>query len=139
MHKLKEILAPVGRGLVKLGKALMLPIAVLPIAGLLLRLGQPDLLDIAFMAAAGQAVFTNLPIIFALGVAIGFAEENHGAAALAAYVGYVILTASLGVLDETIDMGVLGGIIVGITAGLLYNKYKSIKSLFKEGITKNKE
>ena len=127
MHKLKEILAPVGRGLVKLGKALMLPIAVLPIAGLLLRLGQPDLLDIAFMAAAGQAVFTNLPIIFALGVAIGFAEENHGAAALAAYVGYVILTASLGVLDETIDMGVLGGIIVGITAGLLYNKYKSIK------------
>ncbi len=127
MQKIKELLGPLGRGLVKLGKALMLPIAVLPIAGLLLRLGQPDLLNIAFMAAAGQTVFTNLPIIFALGVAIGFAQENHGTAALAAYVGYVILTASLGVLDDTIDMGVLGGIIVGVTAGLLYNKYKSIQ------------
>ncbi len=127
MQNLKNTFAPLGRGLVKLGKALMLPIAVLPIAGLLLRLGQPDLLNIAFMAAAGQAVFTNLPVIFALGVAIGFADENHGAAALAAFVGYVILTASLGVLDDDIDMGVLGGIIVGVTAGLLYNKYKSIK------------
>ena len=127
MQNIKTFLAPFGRGLVKLGKALMLPIAVLPIAGLLLRLGQPDLLNIAFVAEAGQAVFTNLPVIFALGIAIGFADENHGAAALAAYVGYVILTASLRVLDESIDMGVLGGIIVGITAGLLYNKYKSIK------------
>lgn len=127
MNHLKTFLAPLGRGLVKLGKALMLPIAVLPIAGLLLRLGQPDLLNIAFMAAAGQAVFTNLPIIFALGVAIGFAQENHGAAALAAYVGYVILTSSLKVLDPSIDMGVLGGIIVGVTAGLLYNKYKNIR------------
>ena len=127
MQNFKNFLPACGRGLVKLGKALMLPIAVLPIAGLLLRLGQPDLLNIAFVAEAGQAVFTNLPVIFALGIAIGFADENHGAAALAAFVGYIILTASLRVLDENIDMGVLGGIIVGITAGLLYNKYKSIK------------
>ena len=84
MQNFKNTFAPFGRGLVKLGKALMLPIAVLPIAGLLLRLGQPDLLNIAFMAAAGQAVFTNLPVIFALGVAIGFADENHCTAALAA-------------------------------------------------------
>ncbi len=126
MNKLKAFFSPLGRGLIKLGKALMLPIAVLPIAGLLLRLGQPDLLNIAFIAAAGQAVFTNLPVIFALGVAIGFAEENHGAAALAAYVGYVILISALKVLDPAIDMGVLGGIIVGVTAGLLYNKYKNI-------------
>ena len=127
MQNFKNFLPACGRGLVKLGKALMLPIAVLPIAGLLLRLGQPDLLNIAFVAEAGQAIFTNLPVIFALGIAIGFADENHGAAALAAFVGYIILTASLRVLDENIDMGVLGGIIVGITAGLLYNKYKSIK------------
>ena len=126
MNKLKAFFAPLGRGLIKLGKALMLPIAVLPIAGLLLRLGQADLLNIAFMAAAGQAVFSNLPVIFALGVSIGFAEENHGAAALAAYVGYVILVSALKVLDPSIDMGVLGGIIVGVTAGLLYNKYKTI-------------
>lgn len=127
MQLLKTYIASIGGGLVKLGKALMLPIAVLPVAGLILRLGQPDLLNIAFMAEAGQAVFTNLPIIFALGVAIGFAKENHGAAALAAYIGYVILVAALKVLDATIDMGVLGGIIVGITAGSLYNRYHNIK------------
>ena len=126
MTAVKTFLAPVGRGLVKLGKALMLPIAVLPVAGLLLRLGQPDLLNIAFVSAAGNAVFANLPIIFALGVAIGFAEENHGAAALAAYVGYVILTSSLKVLNPQLEMGVFGGIISGITAGLLYNRYKNI-------------
>ncbi len=127
MTAVKRFFAPVGRGLVKLGKALMLPIAVLPVAGLLLRLGQPDLLDVAFLAAAGNAVFTNLPVIFALGVAVGFADENHGAAALAAYVGYVIQTAALKVLDPSGDMGVLGGILAGTAAGLLYNKYKDIR------------
>ena len=55
---------------VTLGKSLMLPIAVLPIAGLLLRFGQPDMFNIQFLAAAGNAVFNNLPIIFALGVAV---------------------------------------------------------------------
>ena len=127
MTAIKRFLAPAGRGLVQLGKALMLPIAVLPVAGLLLRLGQPDLLDIAFLAAAGNAVFSNLPVIFALGVAIGFAHENHGAAALAAYVGYVIQTSALKVLDPSCDMGVLGGIIAGVTAGLLYNKYRNVQ------------
>ena len=127
MNAVKSFAAAAGRGLVKLGKALMLPIAVLPIAGLLLRLGQPDLLNIAFISEAGGAVFNNLPIIFALGVAIGFADEKHGAAALASFVGYVILTSALKVLDPNINMGVLGGIIVGVTAGLLYNKYKNIK------------
>lgn len=127
MTAIKRFLSPLGSGLVKLGKALMLPIAVLPVAGLLLRLGQPDLLDIAFLAAAGNAVFSNLPVIFALGVAIGFAHENHGAAALAAYVGYVIQTAALKALDPSCDMGVLGGIIAGVTAGVLYNKYKNIQ------------
>lgn len=127
MTAIKRFLAPAGRGLVQLGRALMLPIAVLPVAGLLLRLGQPDLLDIAFLAAAGNAVFSNLPVIFALGVAIGFAHENHGAAALAAYVGYVIQTSALKVLDPSCDMGVLGGIIAGVTAGLLYNKYRNVQ------------
>ena len=83
MQTFKKYISLCAAGLVKLGKALMLPIAVLPVAGLLLRLGQPDLLNIPFMAAAGQAVFGNLPVIFSLGVAIGFAHEAHGAAALA--------------------------------------------------------
>ena len=95
MQNFKQCCATVGSGLVQLGKALMLPIAVLPIAGLLLRLGQPDLLNIAFVSQAGGAVFNNLPLIFAIGVAIGFAHENHGAAALAAFIGYVIMTSAL--------------------------------------------
>ena len=55
-------------GLQQLGRALMLPIAVLPIAGLLLRMGQPDLLGWAAMAAAGDAIFSNLGLLFAVGV-----------------------------------------------------------------------
>src|SRR4029077_12438955 len=73
--KLAETLQPLGR-------ALMLPIAVLPAAGLLLRLGQPDVLNIAFVAAAGDAIFSNLGLLFAIGVAVGLAKENHGAAGL---------------------------------------------------------
>ena len=76
----------------------MLPIAVLPVAGLLLRLGQPDLLDIAWIAAAGEAIFSNLGLLFAIGVAVGFARENHGAAGLAAVVGYVVTTKGAEVL-----------------------------------------
>ena len=71
-------------GLQQLGRALMLPIAVLPIAGLLLRLGQPDLLGWAAMASAGNAIFSNLGLLFAVGVGVGLARENHGAAGLAA-------------------------------------------------------
>ena len=124
---MKEFFKKVSAFFVTLGKSLMLPIAVLPIAGLLLRFGQPDMLNIQFLAAAGNAVFNNLPIIFALGVAVGFSKEEHGAAALSAFVGYMIMTAGIKVFDDKIDMQVLGGIIMGVTAGTLYNKYKSVK------------
>lgn len=127
MKSIKRYFLALGAGLVQLGRALMLPIAVLPIAGLLLRLGQSDLLDIAFISAAGKAVFDQLPAIFAVGVAIGFARESHGAAALAAFIGYLIQSAALKSLDASIDMGVLGGIIDGIIAGLLYNRFHTIK------------
>ena len=85
-------------GLQQLGRALMLPIAVLPVAGLLLRLGQPDLLDIAAVAAAGDAIFSNLGLLFAIGVAVGLARENHGAAGLASVVGYLVATKGAEVL-----------------------------------------
>src|SRR6201994_1269397 len=81
-----------------LGRALMLPIAVLPAAGLLLRLGQPDLLNIAFIAAAGDAIFSNLGLLFAIGVAVGLARENHGAAGLAGAVGFLVATKGAQVL-----------------------------------------
>src|SRR5882762_11599315 len=82
----------------RIGGALMLPIAVLPIAGLLLRLGQPDLLNFPSMAAAGNAIFTNLGLLFAIGVAVGLARENHGAAGLAAVVAYLVATKGAEVL-----------------------------------------
>jgi N-acetylglucosamine PTS system EIICBA or EIICB component len=111
----------------KLGRALMLPIAVLPVAGLLLRLGQPDLLNIKWIASAGDAIFANLALIFAIGVAVGFAKENHGAAGLAGGIGYLILTAVLKSINDKLDMGVLAGILCGIVAGNLYNRFKDIK------------
>ena len=110
----------------QLGRALMLPIAVLPIAGLLLRLGQPDLLGISIMAQAGDAIFANLALIFAIGVAVGFARENNGTAGLAGAIGYLVLTAVLKAVDAKINMGVLAGITAGISAGLLYNRYQTI-------------
>lgn len=109
----------------KLGKSLMLPIAVMPVVALLLRFGV--LLKAPFIAAAGAAIFDNLPILFAIGVAIGFAKNNHGAAALAGAVGYFTLTACAKAINEEINMFVLGGMIAGVLAGNLYNKYHNIK------------
>ncbi len=139
-------------GLQRLGRALMLPIAVLPVAGLLLRLGQPDLLGIAVLAAAGDAIFSNLGMVFAVGVAVGFARENHGAAGLASLVGYLVATRGAEVLltvpPET-TAGLVGaaadaaaaawrtqqlaklsmpvGVLSGLIAGFAYNRYSEIR------------
>ncbi|MDB5721652.1 MAG: system subunit, partial [Alphaproteobacteria bacterium] len=136
-----------------LGRALMLPIAVLPIAGLLLRLGQADLLAIPFVAAAGQAIFSNLGLLFAVGVAVGIARENHGAAGLAGIVAYLVtvegaktlLTLPPDVLAPYADkavrdlaeaawrtkelgkLSVPAGILSGLVAGWLYNRYATIR------------
>jgi PTS system N-acetylglucosamine-specific IIC component len=136
----------------QLGRALMLPIAVLPVAGLLLRLGQPDLLHIAWVAAAGDAVFSNLGLLFAVGVAVGFARENHGAAGLAAVVGFLVATKGAEValpLPPEIVAGLSGtlrdlaaaaykarelaklsvplGILSGLIAGVCYNRFGDIE------------
>jgi glucose PTS system EIICBA or EIICB component len=114
----------------KIGKSLMLPVSVLPAAGLLLRFGQPDLLNIAYMAKAGDVIFGNLPMIFAVGVAIGF-SGGEGVAALAAVVGQLILQGIIDVASKNaaapINMGVFGGIAIGFIAGALYNRFHNIK------------
>lgn len=115
------------QGLQRLGRALMLPIAILPIAGLLLRLGDTDLLDIALVHDAGQAIFANLALIFAVGIAVGFARDNNGTAGLAGAIGYLVLVATLKVIDAKIDMGMLAGIICGLLGGGLYNRFKDIQ------------
>jgi PTS system N-acetylglucosamine-specific IIC component len=135
-----------------LGRALMLPIAVLPIAGLLLRLGQPDLFNLPFVAAAGGAVFDNLGLLFAAGIGAGIAKDGNGAAALAGLVCFLVATrgaATLlivpadalgGVAKDAIDaasdlwrskaidkLSVPIGIISGLTAGAAYNRWSGIK------------
>lgn len=135
----------------RLGKSLMLPIAVLPAAGILLRLGQPDLLGkitapiigpfFEAMSAAGGAIFAQLPLLFAVGVAIGFAKKSEGATALAAVVGYVALEGVFKAMSPVVLAGktdaageqlminysVLGGIIIGLVTAKLWDKYHTIQ------------
>ncbi|WP_444659626.1 N-acetylglucosamine-specific PTS transporter subunit IIBC [Caproiciproducens sp. R2] len=130
----------------KLGKALMLPIASLPIAGLLLRLGQGDMLNIPLLANSGDALFSNLPLLFAIGIAVGLAKDNNGAAGLAGAVAYFILNAAGQAVNHALQIGSIfmpaaglpegiteinmahfGGIIAGVIAGLCYNRFHSAK------------
>lgn len=130
-----------------IGKSLMLPIAALPIAGIMLRLGQPDIVDalggisflqtiLPFFGAAGSALFDNLPLLFALGVAVGFSDDQNGAAALAGVISYFTLTnvskqywimnLSKDVV-ATLNISFLGGILAGLIGGLCYNKFRKVK------------
>lgn len=111
----------------KLGKALMLPVAVMPVAALLLRLGADDVLNIPFVMATGDAIFANLALLFAIGVAVGLSKDNAGSAGLAGAVGYFVITSGAKAINPDINMGVLAGIIAGVVAGNLYNKYYNIK------------
>lgn len=150
----------------EIGKALMLPVAVLPAAGLLLGFGAafndpsyswnasiPGWLQFVgtLMVGASNAIFGNLPVIFALGVAIGLAG-GAGVAALAALVGFLVMNATmsayLGLGDAakfaelgkaqpgayatvlgipTLQTGVFGGILMGLLAAFLYNRYKDMR------------
>ncbi|SDY00965.1 glucose-specific PTS transporter subunit IIBC [Thermoactinomyces sp. DSM 45892] len=121
----------------KIGKSLMLPVAILPAAGLLLGVGSA--LEIGLMSQAGDVIFANLALIFAIGVAIGL-TNGDGSAGLAAVVGYLIMNATLGQMAilrhlettpvlgiKTIPMGVFGGILIGVVAALLYRKFHDIE------------
>ncbi|KPL57660.1 glucose-specific PTS transporter subunit IIBC [Rossellomorea vietnamensis] len=149
----------------KVGKALMLPVAILPAAGLLLAFGNalqnPTLLDIApflnnggvetvasVMEQAGGIIFGNLALLFAVGVAIGLAG-GEGVAGLAAIVGFLIMNVTMGTVEglgipdvtgdnvdpafalvlgiPTLQTGVFGGIIVGILAASMYNRFYQIE------------
>lgn len=111
----------------KVGKALMTPVAALPVAALLLRLGQPDVFNIPIISAAGAALFGNLALLFAIGVGFGLAKNNQGAAGLAGAIGYLVIKEVTVAIDPSINMGVLAGMIAGIMAGVLYNRFHDIK------------
>ncbi|MGI9283572.1 MAG: PTS glucose transporter subunit IIBC [Endozoicomonas sp.] len=128
----------------KIGRSLMLPVAILPVAGILLGIGSanfeflPALLS-QIMAQAGGAVFGNLPLLFAVGTVLGL-TDNDGVSTLAAIVGYVVLLGSMGVMAgaldvetttimgiNSIDTGVFGGILAGILASVMFNRYYKIQ------------
>ncbi|GEA49559.1 PTS glucose transporter subunit IIBC [Vibrio inusitatus NBRC 102082] len=120
----------------KVGKSLMLPVSVLPVAGILLGVGAADLGFIPevvsnLMEQAGGSVFGQMALLFAVGVALGF-TDNDGVAGLAAIVGYGIMTATLSVMAgvmgvEKIDTGVLGGILVGGVAAWSFARFFRIQ------------
>ncbi|HAT72202.1 MAG TPA: PTS glucose transporter subunit IIBC [Elusimicrobia bacterium] len=128
----------------KIGKSLMLPVSVLPVAGLMLGLGSANfpfvpVIISKLMAQAGGAIFGNLPLIFTIGVSLGL-TNNDGVAALAGTVGYAVMVATMGVMGammhtqlkpimgmESIETGVFGGILIGAAAAFLFNRYYRVK------------
>ncbi|GHF36939.1 PTS sugar transporter subunit IIA [Streptomyces mashuensis] len=137
----------------RIGRSLMLPVAVLPAAALLVRLGNDDMLGrknfpevitkiAGYMAAGGNALLGNMALLFAVGVAIGFAKKSDGSTALAAVTGYLVFKNVLATFtdsnlpkvakvvdgkivmtDAAVDAGVLGGVVMGIVVALLYQRY----------------
>lgn len=137
----------IGQSFSQLGQAFMLPIAILPVAGLLLGLGGALTNDAAVhaypwlnqmwlqtilkvMNFAGNAVFTNLALIFSIGLAVGLAKGDKGTAGLAGGVAYLVYTATIsGLLQifdpkNNIDTGVLGAIVIGSVVAYLHNHYR---------------
>lgn len=129
----------------KVGKSLMLPVSVLPIAGILLGVGSANFTWLPaivsnVMAQAGGSVFANMPLIFAIGVALGF-THNDGVSALAAVVAYGIMVKTMEVVAPLVlhlpaeeivkhhlaDSGVLGGIIAGSIAAYMFNRFYRIQ------------
>ena len=128
----------------KIGKCMMLPVSVLPVAGILLGVGSANLWWLPttlsqVMASSGSAIFGGLPLLFAIGVAIGL-TENDGVSALAATVGYAVLIAAMGTFAKllgletatvmgipSIETGVFGGIIVGLIAAAVFNRFYRIQ------------
>nr|WP_048556190.1 PTS transporter subunit EIIC [Tetrasphaera japonica] len=133
----------------KFGRSIMLPIAVLPAAAILARLGAEDLLGVkglgwvkvaAIVGAAGNAIFNNLGILFAIGIAIGMAKKADGSTALAAAVGFIVFKGvgdamspyvlglpAKGEEQALINYGVLGGIVIGLVAAFLWQRYHRIQ------------
>ncbi|MEU9518145.1 PTS transporter subunit EIIC [Streptomyces sp. NPDC048224] len=138
------------QGLQKVGRSLQLPIAVLPAAGIMVRLGQDDIFGkdglgwdkvAAVFNNAGGALTGSLPILFCIGVAIGFAKKADGSTALAAVVGFLVYSKVLEAFPVTEavvkngpdvaatynDPGVLGGIIMGLLAAVLWQRFHRTK------------
>jgi PTS system N-acetylglucosamine-specific IIC component len=141
----------------RIGRSLMLPVAVLPAAALLVRFGQPDMLGkdsfptfitklASYMSAGGGALLDNMPLLFCVGIAIGFAKKSDGSTALAAVTGYLVFQKVLATFTDSnlpkvaavvdgkivmneapVNAGVLGGVVMGVVVALLYQKFYRTK------------
>lgn len=140
-NKLNEKKTTMFGVLQQIGQSLMIPVSVLPAAGIMVAIGRMMLSyekvgTINYLGqiffSGGLAVFEQLPLVFAVGVAIGF-TSGAGVAGLSAVVGYFTLTnviKAIGVashLDPAINTGVFGGIAIGLIAALLYNRYSKVQ------------
>ncbi len=141
---MKNILRNLFVTLQKIGKSMMLPVSVLPVVGILLGVGSSEFSFIPaavskVMAQAGGTIFSNLPVICAIGVCLGL-TNNDGVAALAGLVGYAVMVATMGVMAglsgvetrnvmgmASIDTGVLGGVLAGLVAAWLFNRYYRVQ------------
>ncbi|MFE0104044.1 PTS transporter subunit EIIC [Streptomyces sp. NPDC059009] len=141
----------------RIGRSLMLPVAVMPAAALLVRLGADDMLGkpsfptwitkiAGYMAAGGGAIIDNIALLFCVGIAIGFAKKSDGSTGLAAVAGYLVFQKVLGTFTDSnlpkvdavvdgkivhnaapVNAGVLGGVVMGIVVALLYQKFYRTK------------
>ncbi|MFI7287238.1 PTS transporter subunit EIIC [Streptomyces anulatus] len=141
----------------RIGRSIMLPVAVLPAAALLVRLGNDDMLGresfptfitklAGYMSAGGGALLDNMALLFAVGIAIGFAKKSDGSTALAAVTGYLVfknvlatftdpnldkiakvIDGKIVMTEAPVDAKVLGGVVMGIVVALLYQKFYRTK------------
>lgn len=107
-----------------LGKSMLIPIVAMPIAGILFRLSAEDLLDITLFQAAG-IIFDNMDVLIAIGIAMGMSKtKDRGIPALTGYLAITVLNQGLTLMNPDLNMSVFGGVLSGLIAAGIYNKYK---------------
>ncbi|MFQ2091569.1 PTS transporter subunit EIIC [Aeromonas taiwanensis] len=107
------------QSLQRLGYALLLPVSILPLAALLHRLGQPDVLDLAVLSLAGQALFSQMPLIYAVAIAFGLSRQGQGAQALAGAVNFLLLGSALNTLVPGFHADMICGLLAGLTTAVV--------------------
>ncbi|HIW12359.1 MAG TPA: PTS transporter subunit EIIC [Candidatus Salinicoccus stercoripullorum] len=107
-----------------LGKSMLIPIVAMPIAGILFRLSAEDLLNITLFQAAG-VIFENMDVLLAIGIAMGMAKtKDRGIPALTGYLAITVLNHGLTLMNPDLDMSVFGGVMSGLIAAAVYNRFK---------------
>ncbi|MDU4933876.1 MAG: PTS transporter subunit EIIC [Peptostreptococcaceae bacterium] len=118
----------VSNQLSKLGKAMLIPVVAMPVAGLLSRLGQPDLLNLDILKIASDVIFGNLDLLFAVGCILAYTKsKDKSSAVLAGVLSVMVFRQALTYLNESISMGVFGGIVSGVSTAIIYNYSKNWK------------